>query len=291
MTRYNTGPESVGSIIGGFRQYSKQEMAERFCKADYNVRLNGDQIAVCKKCGGERMFHFTGYGKDCWFPIACECMLEAEAKESFAEEVKENRERSGLSVEDINITFETFPQNSENARAFTSAINFCENIDKVLERGQGIYIYGATGTGKTLLAKCITNFLLDDGRKVRFAEACDVLAPLGSAYSADSRNENAALIAECVAADVLILDNLGDDDFSSSKGATAAAAQRRLSKLIEGRYGKSTVFTSPRSIEMLAEECHVKIGTVDRIREMATRVFRFEGKSYRHPAAMSEIAF
>lgn len=286
-------PESIGSILGGFRQYSKQEMAERLYRGGHAIKLDGDGVAVCRKCGGARMFHLVGFGKDCWLPIACECMREEAKRDEFAERVKENKARSGIYGRDAYMNFNRFPKNAENARAFDSALNYCKNIDSVLERGQGIYIYGATGTHKTLLALCIANFLLEDGRAVKFVEACDVLFPIGNGnlYNANGQNENANLIAECIATDVLILDNLGDDDFATSRGVTASAAQRRLAKIIEGRYGKSTIFTSNHSIEMLAEECHVKLNTVDRIREMATRIFHFDGKSYRHPAVLNEIKF
>ena len=285
------GPASVGSLIKGFRQYSKEEMAKGLRGGD--VTVNADGVAVCKKCGTPRMFHFTDYGKDCWLPIACTCMLEEKQRREFADRVAENRDRSGVNGRDVYMTFNRFPRNSENNRAFESALNFCKNIDKVLEKGQGMYIYGATGTCKTLLVLCIANFLLDDGKNVKFVEACDVLFPIGNGnlYNSNGQNENANLIAECIAADVLIMDNLGDDDFSTSRGVTASSAQRRLAKIIEGRYGKSTIFTSNYSIEMLAEQCHVKVNTMDRIREMATRIFHFDGKSRRHPAGTGNIEF
>ena len=280
---------SIGNLMRGFTQYTREEMAERLKGGD--VVINADGVAVCKKCGGEKMFHFVGYGKDCWLPIACKCERADLEQKQISEEVEENRKHSGIYGWRNSMTFNDFPRNSENSRAFTSALNFCKNIRKVLPCGQGMYIYGETGTYKTLLALCIANFLLDARVKVKFIEACDVLFSVGSLYNTAANADNANLIAECISADVLILDNLGGDDFRSAKSGTGNAAQRRLAKIIEGRYGKSTVFTSNYSLENLAEVCHVKVNTVDRIREMSTRVFQFCGNSHRQPATLTETAF
>lgn len=282
------GMTSIGNLMRGFRQYTREEMAQKLKGG--NVIINADGVAVCKKCGGEKMFHFVGYGKDCWLPIACKCE-RADLEQKQSQTIEENRKRSGIYGWRAKMTFNEFPRNSENSKAYTSAFNFCTNILKVMQRGQGMYIYGETGTYKTLLALCIANFLLDVGVKVKFVEACDVLFPIASMYNAEANADNANLIAECLSADVLILDNLGGDDFGSAKSGTGNAAQRRLAKIIEGRYGKSTVFTSNYSLENLAEVCHVKVNTVDRIREMSTRVFQFCGNSHRQPAALTETAF
>lgn len=282
-------PVHIKNLIREFRQYSREEMLGQLKKI--NTVTEKDGIAVCKKCGGAKMFRFIGYGKDCWLPIACKCERDELERGKEDAEIEENRKKSGIYGWQANVSFNNFPRNSENSRAYTSALNFCKNIQKVMRRGQGMYIYGETGTYKTLLALCIANFLLDVGIKVKFVEACDVLFPIASSYNAAANSDNANLIAECVGADVLILDNLGGDDLGGAKSGAGSLAQRRLAKLIEGRYGKSTVFTSNYSLEGLAEICHVKVNTVDRIREMATRTFQFCGSSYRQPASLTEIQF
>lgn len=284
--------KSIDKAIGWGR-HDKAAYAAELARTLRDVRLREDGMAVCKKCGGERMFHLTEYGKDCWLPVICRCKQEALERQKLDEEVEENRKASGIYGERARMTFNRFPKNSENSRAYNSTLNFCKNFSAVSERGQGIYLYGATGTYKTLLALCIANFLLDVGVKVKFVEACEVLFPIGNGnlYNANGRNENADLIAECVAADLLILDNLGGDDFATSRGINASAAQRRLARIVEGRYGKSTVFTSNFSVNDLSEHCNVKPNTVDRIREMATRMFELGNRSHRAPAAITEIAF
>lgn len=286
-------PESVGQILRGFRQLAKAELAQMLMRKDNGVKLDDNGVVVCKKCGGERMFHYVGYGKDCWFPVICRCEGEEMERKKLDEAVAENRKASGIYGERARMNFNRFPRNSDNSRAFNSALNFCKNFTKASEAGQGIYIYGATGTYKTLLVLCIANFLLDVGVRVKFVEACDVLFPIGNGnlYNANGQNENATLIAECISADLLILDNLGGDDFATSRGVTASAAQRRLARLIEGRYGKSTVFTSNYSLNDLGERCNVKVNTIDRIREMATRTFELGAQSRRAPAAIPEIEF
>lgn len=283
----------MDKVIGDWGIHDKTACATELMKTLRGVRLCEDGIVVCKDCGGERMFHLTDYGKNCWLPIICRCMTDKIEQQKLDEVVADNRNVSGIYGERARMTFNRFPNNYENKRAFNSALNFCKNFTEASKRGQGIYIYGATGTYKTLLALCIGNFLLDVGVKVKFVEASDVLFPIGNGnlYGANGRNENADLIAECVAADLLILDDLGGDDFATSRGVTTSAAQRRLARIIDGRYGKSTVFTSTFSINALYEECHVKINTVDRIREMSTRVFELGARSYRAPAAITEITF
>lgn len=283
--------ETVGQILKrSFRQYTKDEMAATLAK-NGDVRINEDGIAVCRKCGGARMFHYLGYGYDCWFPIICEHIQAEENRKKQEKEVSENVEHSGIRSDKRRISLNDFPANAETSRIQKSAIRYCERIDKVMRKGQGIYFYGATGTGKTILAIGMANLLLDVGIKVKFVEACDVLFPIGNGnlYGSNGQNENANLIAECITADVLILDNLGNDDFASSRGFTSSAAQRKLAKIIEGRYGKSTIFTSNYSLDDLEMQCHIKTNTVDRIREMATRVFELKGASRRRTHEDEEI--
>ena len=291
MFRYNE-PETVGQVLGDFKQYTKEELATQLVRKFSNIKLDSDGMAVCKKCGQPRMFHYVGYGKDCYFPIICRCEGEDIERKKLDELCAENRAASGIYGARARMNFDNFPICEANKPAYRSALNYCKNFDKVRERGQGLYLYGATGTGKTFLAVCVANFLLDVGVKVKFVEACDVLFPVGNGnlYNASGRNANEDLIAECIGAELLIFDNLGGDVLTANNN-TNSAAQRRLARIIDGRYGKSTVFTSNFNLKDLTEQCGIKANTVDRMREMATRAFELGERSHRFSAALPDIAF
>ena len=64
---------SMDKVIGGWGRHDKAEFAAELMRTLHGVRLREDGIVVCKDCGGERMFHLTDYGKNCWLPIICRC--------------------------------------------------------------------------------------------------------------------------------------------------------------------------------------------------------------------------
>lgn len=124
----------------------------------------------CRKCG-EPTWQSVLVGENDWIvPKNCKCRQERLGDSDLFEYAKEQSElekiskRSelirrytcGFSEEQLNWTFEKCVKRDE---AFTRCSNYTKNAQECLERGLGLYLYGAIGRGKTYLAACIANVL------------------------------------------------------------------------------------------------------------------------------------
>ena len=261
-----------------FHRFTKEELAGKL-KTRGGINIGADGIARCRKCGGAKMWYYNY--TDSWFPIACPCELEEGERERCEEEISRYRIQSGIESRLTEATFNDFCVTEENKHAYNSGLRFAGNIEKVMAKGQGIYLYGKPGVGKTYLAACIGNMLLDMGVRVKFAKVSDILTDIKAAYS--QRGNEAAVIAEYISADVAIFDDIGSEDYMAKRGAAVSFAQEKLFQLIDGRYSRkrSTVFTSNYSFEELISRRGIQRKTVERIIEMSTRCYELKGDSFR----------
>lgn len=91
---------------------------------------------------------------------------------------------------------------SDNGRAVKIAKYICDN-----KPARGMFMYGATGTGKTFLAALIAMSYLRDGRRVKFFDMPGLLDRIKSTF--DAKESTADFVDEICTADLLILDDMG----------------------------------------------------------------------------------
>ena len=175
-----------------------------------NYYINDEGIPICKTCGHPLRIRQKLLGKEYLLPVMCECRRkqleedEKRRKEAEAREKIETLRRNSLMDEMFaESRFEKVVRTTYNVKALKIAHRYCENIDKMIETNQGMLFYGNVGTGKTLLAACIANELLDKGYKVIMTSIIKALDALG--YGKD----NDGYIQNINSADVLILDDFG----------------------------------------------------------------------------------
>ncbi len=134
-------------------------------------------------------------------------------------------------------TLETFDfafNPSINARLIKSLAS-CQ----FLERGEGIFFLGPTGTGKTHLAKAIAHAACRKLFSVGFFSFHQLFADMALA---DLQNRLHHLLKRIVRLDLLIIDDFG------FKALDQQSAER-LYAIVDGRFGqKSTILTSNRSM-------------------------------------------
>ena len=110
--------------------------------------------------------------------------------------------------------------------------------------GEGLYVYGEPGTGKTMLAAIIAQELLKAGKTVIFGDVPTLLDALKSTFDGEGRLDE--LMRTLAEVDALILDDLGTEQ-------PTEWAVERLYKIINERYvtQRTTIVTSnyePRAV-------------------------------------------
>lgn len=150
------------------------------------------------------------------------------------------RELAGIPGAAARHQFSSFAADDYNRVAFAAARKLLDNLPDRLAAGVGLYVYGAEhGTGKTFLAHCLANELVDRGVWVRFYRDGEVLRLLRSAFSERSNVSEAEVMDRLVAPTVLVVDDFGKHRVTEW---TAAAYFDVVDQRMEA--GQLTIFTS-----------------------------------------------
>ena len=130
--------------------------------------IGQDGLLHCTKCGGARQMRITipTVGERV-VSIICECMkkeLEDKNEREMLEEIEKARNECFTSSNMHNWTF-------ENSAGYDPELervmkNYVKHYTEFKKNGKGLILYGPVGTGKTYLAACVANALIDEGRKV-----------------------------------------------------------------------------------------------------------------------------
>jgi DNA replication protein DnaC len=91
---------------------------------------------------------------------------------------------------------------------------FAEQIDAHLEEGDGLFIMGDIGTGKTTLAMLVSKAALERGHTVAIYSVPRLLAYLRTTFYEDSTEGHAELLDRLAGVDLLHLDDLGSEKTS-----------------------------------------------------------------------------
>lgn len=184
----------------------------------------------CKKCGHplQRKIHLGA--EVLTVRCACSCQItayeeqeQARAHHQFLNAVEQNRFVALPSPAQHTHTFQTSA--NINASQLSIAAAFVEHWDEHLQAGNGLLLWGGCGAGKTYLAECIANALVDRGIKVCMRSSPEVLTRLTDFKAGSSRDYLESLDRF----PLLIL-----DDFGAEWGTDFAKAQ--LFNLIDRRY-------------------------------------------------------
>lgn len=206
-----------------------------------------DGHAYCKVCHEQKdgkVLEF--FGKKMIFKNSCQCDKDREEREKERQK-KMDIERLKSSCFNSTIqwsyTFENY-QGAEN-QSLIIAKNFVKDYEQMKKENIGLLFYGSVGSGKTYLACCIANALIEQyqiGVKIRnFAQIINELQKGGFDFD---KNE---YIESLVNTSVLILDDLGIERDTSY-------AKEQVYNIVNNRYlkQKPTIFTTNLSYDTIA---------------------------------------
>lgn len=233
-------------------------------------------LLMCGQCHTKKQKKISFLGEERIVGCLCRCAVEKLEKEREEYRVKEEllniQKMKSAGLQDrtfYNYTFDRCDASQENA---VYAKRYVEHFSEMVQTGQGLLFWGNVGTGKTFLAGCVANALLEQKIPVLMTSFPQILNALGGLYSSE-RNEYLASLNRYT---LLVIDDMGIERESQYTIET-------IYTVIDERYksGKPFIITTNIQLDALKNPQDVEHARIyDRIMERCMPVF-FGGKNYR----------
>ncbi len=245
-------------------------------KADNDYTDDDTGLLMCGQCHTKKQKKISFLGEERIVGCLCRCAAEKLEKEREEYRVKEEllniQKMKSAGLQDrtfYNYTFDRCDASQENV---VYAKRYEEHFSEMAQTGQGLLFWGNVGTGKTFLAGCIANALLEQKIPVLMTSFPKILNALGGLYSSE-RNEYLASLNRYT---LLVIDDMGTHRESQYTVET-------IYTVIDERYksGKPFIITTNIQLDALKSPQDVEHARIyDRIMERCMPVF-FGGKNYR----------
>ncbi len=233
-------------------------------------------LLMCGQCHTKKQKKISFLGEERIVGCLCRCAAEKLEKEREEYRVKEEllniQKMKSAGLQDrtfYNYTFDRCDASQENA---IYAERYVEHFSEMVQTGQGLLFWGNVGTGKTFLAGCIANALLEQKIPVLMTSFPKILNALGGLYS----SERNAYLASLNRYTLLVIDDMGIERESQYTVET-------IYTVIDERYksGKPFIITTNIQLDALKNPQDVEHARIyDRIMEKCMPVY-FGGRNYR----------
>jgi primosomal protein DnaI len=289
----------MDSIKQSFRQFSNERFEQRFAEIkrevldDRHVRsfLNSNPGLTKEQTenGINELYQYKEQWKNCdYCPGLDECPnlmsgyqpvpalyrgeIQLEYKPCLLKKKEDERRRQASFVQSLyipkemtEVTFDDFHEdNPSRIEACTKAMAFCADVNPG-EDGQGLYIHGPFGVGKSFLVGAIANYLAEAETSTMIVYAPDFFRELKNGISDGSYQGKLNLVKQ---AQVLILDDIGAETMSNwiRDDILGALLQFRMMEKLP------TIFTSNFNLDEL--EIHLSStqrGGVERVDQLKAK--------------------
>lgn len=188
--------------------------------------IGEDGLRYCSKCKEPIEDIITLGGKERKVSFMCKCKREAEAAELKREAEERINNARIQCFTDKTMRAWNFDSDDKSKPDITRiAKNYVEHFQEFRRQGQGLMFYGAVGTGKSFIAACIANSLIDKGYKVLMIN----LATLVQQYESLRFEERGEWLQSINRYTLLIIDDLGAE-------RTTPYMQEKVFQVINSRY-------------------------------------------------------
>ncbi|MBQ4447403.1 MAG: ATP-binding protein [Clostridia bacterium] len=267
--------ESLGDAFKEvLRANTKEQRTTNFEKGDYK---DDEGFLRCCICHERKEFDLEfPDGEVMRVPVLCKCGVrkrdeEAERK-NLAEKVERIKMLKANSLMDrkfMESTFDSLVVNQDNVKQVKICRRYAEKFEELRKKNQGLLLFGTVGSGKTHLACCIGNYVMDNLRAVIATSLVKIL------QNADLLKDD-GFVRQMSMADLLILDDLG-----AERGTDFAL--ETVYNVIDSRYrtGKPMIVTTNMTLAEMQNPADIRYKRIyDRIFEVCYPV-EFTGKSWR----------
>lgn len=223
-----------------FEKLVKLAMAnEKLSGSDYTDE-NG--ILRCGECGEPKRRSIICCGKSYTIPAACSCVQEREQERQAKERAGQLEKRRTTAFAEPCLRKVFFSaDDAPDSYASRAAREFAESFER--DKNQWLLFFGPCGTGKTFLAACIANAVIDRGFSVLFTSISEIESDL---WAAKDKSE---VYGRLKRFDLLVIDDLCAERNTPYMNEIAF-------NVIDGRYRacKSTVVTTNLTGEQLMSQ-------------------------------------
>ena len=229
--------------------------------------LGEDGLIYCGKCHTPFQCRITFEGRERIMPCICKCQKEERERQEQRMKEEEQllyvRRLKATGIQERHLQDWTFASATDTP-SVQMAKRYAENWKKVKAENLGLLLWGDVGTGKSFLAACIANALLEKGVPVLMTNFSKILNQMGAMYS----DERYRYIASFNRFSLLIIDDLGIE-------RNTEYALEQVYAVVDERYkaGLPLIITTNLTISQLRnpeDVAHARI--YSRILEMCTPV-------------------
>lgn len=238
-------------------------------------------LLMCGKCRTKKQVRMEVAGR----VIECSCLCECSTERLAAEERERQQRERSIEIERLRsegcrdrlLADCTFAADWGDNPQMPKAHAYVRAWSGMLENGDGLLLYGPVGTGKSFIAGCIANALIDAGVPVMVTSIPRIMNELGAA----GLSGRVAYLAKLDRFPLLVIDDLGTE-------RTTDYGMEQVFSVIDGRYrtGKPLIVTTNvplREMRNAAQPLGLR-RVYDRILERCQPIC-VDGKSYREEKA------
>lgn len=258
--------------------------------------IGGDGLLYCGVCGEQRQKYISvpnptdadpDRHDEVLVTTPCRCDREKEAEQKRIEQAEKDmayiEKLRGASLMDDKFkssTFENFQTTKFNARNLKLCKRYATAFDQMLEKNQGLILWGDVGTGKSYAAACVANYLLAHKTPVVMTSFVKILAAIQK-----DRDQEERIISKLNRAKLVIFDDLGaerDTSFGIEK----------VYSIVDERYRKQLpmILTTNLTLDQMKQETDIRFSRIyDRIFETCYPI-QFTGPSWRRVEAGNRYA-
>lgn len=208
-------------------------------------------LKVCGVCNEKKETYIVSDGERIKVRVMCDCERNLYLEHENKRKEKERKQY----IEDFkNENIKSFKNMRFDKASYTldKFKMYCEKFDNMKKNNIGLMIYGGTGIGKTYIAGCIANELIEKGYKVFMSNILDILEYVQDNFDKSGKKE--WFMNKLKDFDLIIIDDFGME-------TTSDFELKNISKVINTRYeyGLPILITTNIDREEMQDSSNLKI--------------------------------